>query len=40
MKIGYLVWRYDDMDTPEFWKEEPGYCYKYKMIVYSEIEDE
>ena len=39
MKLGWLVWRYDDDDdTPEFHTTEPeNFWYKVVLIVYTEI---
>jgi hypothetical protein len=39
MKIGWLVWYYDEDDAPTFHKdgEEPDYCFRKIRIVYSEV---
>lgn len=37
MKLGWLVWRYDD-DTPELHTTEPeSFYHKVVLIVYTEI---
>ena len=38
MKLGWLVWKYGDSDTPEFHATEPeDFWYKVVLIVYTEI---
>jgi len=38
MKLGWLVWKYDDSDTPEFHTTEPeNFWHKVVLIVYTEI---
>ena len=38
MKLGWLVWKYGDDDTPELHTTEPGRFYhKVVLIVYTEV---
>lgn len=38
MKIGWLVWEYEDDERPTLWTEEPPrWCARVVQIVYSEI---
>lgn len=40
MKLAWIVWRYNDIDTPEIWFTEPDrLCHFLKVvpIVYAEI---
>lgn len=39
MKIGWLVWRYDDTEFPELMDYKPDWCFKAIQIVYAEVQE-
>jgi hypothetical protein len=40
MKIGYLVWTYEEDEFPTLRSYPPSWCHRYMQIVYAEIEED